>query len=214
MGLSAQPLLGLVLLVVLAGCATGTGPATSPPTETPVTTHTATATATPTAAAPPTRTSTATATTTASPDGIPSIPSSSDCLTDAVPQPSAVDGVKPSPYPDPPANVTRERVVGWAQRFEIAYFRNGLLAEESPDDEYNLTEVSAYAEVRAVEQRPSEYVIRFSNSGATNYASGLHGDRWMDVGYLINETHVIRIPLTDRDQPIRATNGTVVIHCR
>lgn len=199
------------VVVVLAGCTAGPGGA--PPSErtaSPTTTApTATATDTPTPTATPTPPETATDT----PAGISSIPGPVDCLTDAVPQPAAVDGVEPRPYPEPPTTVTEDSLVGWAQSFEIAYFHNDMLAGEDPEDDYNLTEVSAYAEVRAVNLTPSRYGVRFSNSGATTYASGLHGDLWMDVGYIINDSHVVRVPLDYREQPIRATNGTVVLVC-
>lgn len=158
---------------------------------------------------------TRTPTTTLAP--VPLIPSPSDCLTDAVPRPDTVDGVNPSDYPEPPAHVTRESLVNWTQTFETAYFRNVLLADEAGDgdgdDEDNLTEASAYAEVRGVNQTANGYVIRLSDSGARTYASGILSERWMDVGYLINETHVVRVPLTDREDPVQASDGTAVINC-
>lgn len=135
-------------------------------------------------------------------------------MTDAVPQPDPVDGVEPSHYPETPVDVTRESVVNWTQEFETAYFRNSLLADEPDDDEQNLTEASAYAEVRSVNHTSRGYVIRLSDSGAKNYASGLHGDRWMDVGYIINATHVVRVPLDDQDDPVRKSEGTVVVGCQ
>ncbi|MDY6818903.1 MAG: hypothetical protein SVG88_09590 [Halobacteriales archaeon] len=208
---AALPTVVLTVVFVLAGCTTGSG--TAAPTEAPTMTLPEPTSPTPTAATSPTATATLSPPTTGTPTGITSLPSPTDCLTDAVPQPPTVDGVEPSPYPAPPTNRSRERIVDWTQRFEIAYFRNDMLAEESPDDGYNLTRASAYAEVRAVNATDDGYAIRFSNSGATNYESGLHADRWMAVGYLLNDTHVIRVPLTDREQPIRAANGTVVLEC-
>lgn len=186
----------LAAMVLLGGCL---GPTSFSPSR-------ADTTSTPT----PTATSTATAT----PLPVSSLPDPTQCLTDAVPRPDAVDSVQPSPYPEPPAVLTRSSLANWTQAFETAYFRNGLLAEEPSDDDHNLTEVSAYAELRSVNHTPRGYILRFSDSGARNYASGLHGDRWMDVGYLINTTHVVRVPLEARDGPVRASEGTVVVHCQ
>lgn len=88
-----------------------------------------------------------------------------------------------------------------------------MLADEASDDQHNLTEVSVYAEVRAVNNTTRGYVIRISDSGARNYASGFHEDYLMDVGYAVNTTHVVRVPLDERDDPVRASAGTVVLHC-
>lgn len=194
----------LGILLLLGGCVGSTSPRTSA----------ANMSLTPTTAPAPG----ATPTTTATPAPVTSLPSLSDCLTDAVPRPGSVDGVEPSDYPDPPADVTRGSLVNWTQAFETAYFRNVLLADEvgedDGDDDHNLTEASAYAEVRSVNQTANGYVIRLSDSGARTYASGFLSERWMDVGYVINETHVVRVPLTDRENPVRASAGTVVINCR
>jgi hypothetical protein len=105
-------------------------------------------------------------------------------------------------------------VIGWVGALEAAYFRNAMLAEEPDDDDRNLTEVSAYAEPRNANRTERGYVLRFSDSGARNYASGLHADRWIDVGYLVNETHVVRVPLDGDEAPVRADDGTIVVGCR
>jgi len=162
----------------------------------------------------PTSTATPSSTPATTPTTVASIPSPSECLTDATPRPESVDGVEPSAYPEPPTDVTRDSLVGWTQAFETAYFRNTMVAEEPGDDNQNLTEASAFAEARAVNHTAQGYILRFSNSGATNYASGAHGDVWMDVGYVVNETHVVRVPLTDREDPVRASAGTVVVSCQ
>jgi hypothetical protein len=153
-----------------------------------------------------------TPTVTATPAPLASLPSPARCLTDAVPRPEAVDGVEPSAYPEPPAEPTREAVVRWVRAFEIAYFRNAMLVDAAGDEE-NLTRVSASAEVRAVNRTPEGYAVRLSGFGATNYASGIHGDHWADVGYVVTETRLVRVPLEDRTDPVRAGAGTAVVGC-
>lgn len=190
---------GLAVLVLLGGCTAPSSPGTQSPE----------ATSSPTASPPADSMPTSTGT----PAPVDALPAPADCLTDAAPRPPAVDGVEPSAYPTPPTDVTRASLVNWTQEFETAYFRNELLAEAVGDDDRNLTEVSAYAEVRNVTHTTRGYVVRFSDSGATNYASKLHGDHWMDVAYVLNETQVVRVPLDDRGDPVRARQGTVVVRC-
>ena len=141
------------------------------------------------------------------------LPSPAACLTDAAPHPEPVDGVEPSAYPEPPTNASRAAVVGWVRSFETAYFRNGVLADADHDD-MNLTSVSASAEVRGVNRTRAGYVLRFSDFGASNYASGIHGDHWADVGYVVTETRLVRVPLDDRSDAVRASDGTPVVDCR
>lgn len=189
----------LAAVLLLAGCAGGPNAGMPAPTESPTaesTTETAEST-----------------TATLTPTTLQSLPSPSRCLTDAAPQPDSVDGVDPATYPEPPENVTDDRVVRWVQSFETAYYRNTMLASQDPDDDMNLTRVSAYAEVRAVNRTADGYTIRFSNSGATNFESGIHGDYWSDVGYVVTETRLVRVPLENRDDPVRASAGTVVVGC-
>jgi hypothetical protein len=190
------PALALATVLLVAGCAGAPGSGTPMPDN-------------PSVAAATTVSPTATPT----PAPLGSLPAPSRCLTDAAPRPDAVDGVEPSAYPEPPETLTREGVVGWLQSFEIAYYRNAILADEPGDEELNLTRVSAYAEVRSVNHTAAGYTVRFGDSGATNFESDVHGDYGMDVGYVVNETHLIRIPLDDRDSPIRANAGTVVVGC-
>ncbi|AUV83422.1 hypothetical protein C2R22_18700 [Salinigranum rubrum] len=198
----AVPALALATLLLCAGCL-------GAPSGTPVPDGSAEATPTGTATTP---TPTAKPTPTPTPTSLDSLPSPARCLTDAVPRLRAVDGVEPSTYPEPPAEQTREAVVGWVQAFEIAYFRNAMLVDAAGDEE-NLTRVSASAEVRAVNRTPEGYAVRLSDFGATNYASGIHGDHWADVGYVVTETRLVRVPLDDRSDPVRASAGTVVVGC-
>lgn len=209
MDTQAASLVVLGALVLLGGCL-GTGGSQTSPQEVSASPE---LTPTPSAETTQTRLRMSTTTSIVTPVPVTSLPSPTQCLTDAAPQPDRVDGVNPSPYPEPPADLTRTSLVNWTQSFETAYFRNELLAEEAGDNAYNLTEVSAYAEVRAVNHTTNGYVLRFSDSGARNYASGLHGDRWMDVGYVVNSTHVVRVPLDNQDDPVRASAGTVVVNC-
>lgn len=203
---SARFARALATVVLIAGCTASSHPGSSIPKKSPTSTVVSSREPTPATALTPTPTIT--------PARVKSRPSPPACLTDATPRPDSVDGVTPSTHPGPPGNVTRDSVVNWTRAFETAYFRNGMVADESSDDDVDLTEVSAYAEVRDVNHTARGYVLRFVDSGATNYASGLHGDRWMDVGYVINDTHVVRVPLDDHDGPVRASEGTVVVGCR
>lgn len=169
---------------------------------------------TPVPDSPTTPVPTETTTPTSTPAPLRSLPSPARCLTDAAPRPERVDGVEPSAYPEPPADSNREAVVGWIQSFETAYFRNQMLADASGDDDTTLARVSAYAEVRAVNRTSEGYTVRFSDSGATNFESGIHGDYWSDVGYVVTETYLVRVPLENREDAIRASAGTVVVDCR
>ena len=103
--------------------------------------------------------------------------------------------------------------MGWVRSFETAYFRNQILASVG-DDDMNLTGVSASAEVRAVNRTADGYTVRLSDFGASNYASGIHGDHWSDVGYVVTETQLVRVPLADRHGDIEARAGTPVVDCR
>jgi hypothetical protein len=188
----------LTAVVLLAGCTGASGPGSPVPTE--PTTATRTPTAEPTTA-------------TRAPTPLDSLPAPSRCLTDGAPQPEPVDGVEPSTYPEPPTDTSRAAVVGWVRSFETAYFRNEILASVG-DDDMNLTGVSASAEVRAVNRTADGYTVRLSDFGASNYASGIHGDHWSDVGYVVTETHLVRVPLGDSDDPVRASAGTPVVDCR
>jgi hypothetical protein len=200
--------LGAVALagaLLLAGC-TGVGdPAAGTPTGTEAPTRTPTVT--------PTRTPTATPTSTSTPATVDSLPAPSSCAADAAPRPGTVDGVAPSDYPEPPATVTGESVANWTAAFERAYFRNEMLVGAADDDEMNLTSATASTEVRRVNHTARGYVVVLSDFGATNYASGIHGDHWADVGYVVTDTCVVRVPLEDRDDPVRADGGTVVLDC-
>ncbi|MFC7076111.1 hypothetical protein [Haloarcula halophila] len=110
--------------------------------------------------------------------------------------------------------MTRSSVVTWTQSFETAYVRNELVAGAAGDNEQTLTEVSASAEVRGVNHTARGYLLRVSDFGATHYASGIHGDHWMDISYVVNQTRVVRVPLDARDDPIRVADGTVVVGCQ
>jgi len=198
------PAVALVAVLLIGGCIGPSNPGTSPPDETSTPTVSPTLDPTPTPATTPVP--------------VTSLPSPSECLTDVAPRPDSVDGVDPSAYPDQPTDVTRAGLVDWTQAFETAYFRNVLLADETGeddgDDEHNLTEASASAEVRGVNQTTNGYVIRLSDFGARTYASGFLSERWMDVGYVLNETHVVRVPLTDREDPVQASDGTAIVNCQ
>jgi hypothetical protein len=185
----------LAAMLLVAGCL-------APSTGTPTVDDGDAATSTVTAATPR-----------ATPAPLDSLPSVPRCLTDAVPRPDSVDGVEPSAYPEPPAAPTHEAVVGWVREFETAYFRNSMLADSHGDD-MNLTEVSASVEVRETNRTARGDTVRLSDFGATNYASDIHGDHWADVGYVVTETRVVRVPLEDRSDPIHASAGTVVVECR
>ncbi|MFC6977061.1 hypothetical protein ACFQL1_23830 [Halomicroarcula sp. GCM10025709] len=151
---------------------------------------------------------------TATPAPVESLPAPAACGTAAVPRPDRVDEVAPSTYPAPPDTVTRSSVVNWTRAFETAFFRNELIAGAAGDDEQTLTKVTASVEIRRVNHTMRGYLLRLSDFGATHYASGIHGDHWLDVGYVVTETRVVRVPLDDRDERIRATDGTVVVGCQ
>ena len=196
----------LTVTLLVAGC-TGTP---TPGTPTPDTSMPDTPTARSTATTPP---GTPGRTPTTTPAPLQSLPSPARCLTDAAPRPEPVDGVEASTYPEPPANTIRAAVVGWVRSFEIAYFRNLILAGAG-DDDTNLTSVSASAEVRGAIRTADGYTVRLSDFGASNYASGIHGDHWSDVGYVVTETHLMRVPLSDGSDDIEAGAGTPVVDCR
>lgn len=198
---STVTVFALTVTLLVAGCI-GTPSSGTPTPDTPTTG--------PTATTPP---ETPSRTPTATPAPLPSLPSPARCLADAAARPEPVDGVEASAYPEPPADGNREAVVGWVRSFETAYFRNRILAGAG-DDETTLTRVSASAEVRGVNRTTRGYTIRLGDFGATRYASGIHGDHWADVGYVVTETHLIRVPLEHRDSRIRTSAGTVVVDCR
>lgn len=140
-------------------------------------------------------------------------PSIDGCRISDVPNPGRTDDITPSTYPDPPANVTIDSLKKWTQSFEMAYFRNIQLADESEDDEYNLTAVDAAVRVKNVTHTEQSSLIRLDVSGGKTYSSGLHADARTTTGYVITETRVLRVPLQHDDQPIRSENGTVVVRC-
>lgn len=189
----------LAVTAVLGGCAGAPDAGTPVPNE-------STTPATPTSSTPTTPTATATPLT--------SLPDAERCLTDAVPRPDRVDGVEPSTYPTPPTNTSQDRVVRWVREFETAYFRNEIISDASGFDDRNLTSVTASAEVYGVTRTDEGYVLRLGDFGASNYASGIHGDHWVDVGYVVNETHLVRVPLDDREDPVRPSEGMAVVACR
>lgn len=151
---------------------------------------------------------------TTTPPGGSSPPSIDGCQIGDVPDPGPVDDVAPSPYPDPPANVTDDTLREWIQSFEMAYFRNVQLGDESEDDEYNLTSVDVGVGVRNVTHTEQTSLIRLSVSGGKTYASGSHADVWTTTGYVITDTRVVRVPLQYYNQSIRPENGTVVASCQ
>jgi len=142
--------------------------------------------------------------------GIDSLPSADRCPTDALPEPERTDGLTLSEYPKPPNRVNESTVADYVVAFERAYFRNLIIAETAADPEMNLTRVTVSAQVERVNRTTEGYTVVLAPMAGTNYASGIHGDRWPTVTYHAAATRLIR---SRGEPPSDSTVGVVVLEC-
>lgn len=168
---------------------------------------------TPTAVDAPEPTRSAAPTASPTPAAVTALPGP-DCLTDAAPRPGAVDGVEPLAYPDAPTTVNRSSLVAYVAAVERTHAHDRLLARERPDDARNLTAIDVSTSVRSATPTATGFVVRLSVAAATTYENGAHGDHWMDVAYLVNETTAVRTAVENESSPVDPSAGTVLLRCR
>lgn len=144
------------------------------------------------------------------PGSIDSLPSADRCANDALPAPDETDGLALSEYPDPPNQVNDSSVAAYVVAFERAYFRNVIIAEAAADPAMNLTRVTVSAQVERVTLTNGSYTVVLAPMAGTKYASGIHGDRWPTVTYLVSENRIVR---SQGEPPADPSDGNSLLEC-
>ena len=141
------------------------------------------------------------------------LPSADRCGTDALPDPDRTDGLSLSEYPEPPERVNRSTVTGYIVGFERAYFRNVIIAEAAADRDMNLTRATVSAVPERVDRRDDGWEVVLATSAGTQFADGVHGDRWPTVGYFVNEAVLIRANVDGVNASVRDGRSTTLLRC-
>ena len=129
------------------------------------------------------------------------------CLTDAVPDPEAIEPagtLDPVAYPDGWSNADDETLASFLADFEATYFTNRLLADGA-----ELSDVFVETGSATVDRRAGGYTVEFNVYTATYSGEGpMHGDGRYHVAYYVTGDVVRR---TDGDGSPLA--GRVLVDC-